>query len=539
MKSHSLHSSNLYKLLLFLLIAVIASWGYNFGRGDQAEIIPYAMYLNGKWTKNLPLFIQNIQSYFPNERFAIAYLIALWGDYIPYGVLLLHLVTTFYLLLGIYQIAQFFLKDYLAFCVVWLIMLPLWGVNWGGNELYYNNFQASTLSKTIATWGIYYFLKNHFSKAFYFFLFATIFHLLAGLQIGFLLFGSYVFPNLLQQKKFPQIYLSQVLFFLFALTYALTMKLDMDSGMPILSDLQYFEAMFYWKFNEHYVPLDAPIIGILLYFLSVLAMLYYFKHHKYLNTFLMLQLTGIFIYLIGFYIFNSNLITSLQWLKTTLWIKLFGMIAFVGILDNYSKKVNFSRWLLINILLILLGAILIFKFNRIFLAFVSTGTIFAIIQKKLNDKWLASILLFISFCGIYNAHQRIPLDLFFLEDDSIKLCREIQKISEPMQVIVPIDFTHLESYCAKSSYVNFIATPKKNQYFAEYLKRIQEVYGLTPHRAPIKKEKDQAKHHYIKKNWEDWKKLKENGASHLITEEVTFDGIKPIIQTGKWYLWKL
>jgi len=98
---------------------------------------------------------------------------------------------------------------------------------------------------------------------------------------------------------------------------------------------------------------------------------------------------------------------------------------------------------------------------------------------------------------------------------------------------------HLESYAQKNAYLNFIATPKENAFFAEYLTRLEEIYGLKPHKYPIKKEMDKAKAFYNQKEWAYWQKFKAKGVNYIITENKKFDGIKPVLAVEEWYLWKL
>ncbi len=533
-------SLRLHLLFSFLTITILATWGYNYGRGDHAEIIPYALNLTGRWKSDLPLFVQNINSYFPNERFAVSYLLALFGQFLPLGSFFLHWITTYFLILGIYQVAQIYLKDYLAFMVVWLMMLPLWGINFGGNELYYNNFQASTISKTIAIWGLYFYLQNQVAKSFYYFSLATIFHLLAGIQIGFLLFGTYLINHFLENRKIPRIYFSQILFFFISATYAIGMKIALEQDTKVLSDNQYFQAMFYWKFNEHYAVLDFQKVGFILYFFCLIVIFYFFKKQKFFKIFILLQIFGAIIYMFGFYILQSNFITSLQWFKTTLWIKLFGIIAFMGIFYYTFSKLQKKTWITILGILLLLGFLLLFiKFNRIFLTLGTLGIIILIIQKKISDSILLAIMSWVVFCGVWNYSNRIPLDVFFFKDDKTELCKFIEQFNEKMCIIVPIHMTELESYSKKNVYVNFIATPKKNSYFSLYLKRIEAVYGLKPKNFPIKKEINEAKLFYNQQNWDYWQNFKQQGVTHIITEEKEFEGIKPIFQKGNWYLWKL
>ncbi|GIV43524.1 MAG: hypothetical protein KatS3mg035_0647 [Bacteroidia bacterium] len=528
----------LHILFIFLLITVLATWGYNYGRGDQAEIIPYALFLNGEWQGELPLFVQNILSYTPNERYAVAHLLAIGGKLLPLTTFILHVTTTYFLILGMYKIAHIYLKEPLAFCVILWMMLPLWGINFGGNELYYNNFQASTIAKAIAIWGLYFYLQNSIGLAFYFFSLATVFHLLAGLQIGFLVLATYLWNSLYPNQKIPKIYISQILFIFLSLAYAISMKIELSKDTPILTDAQYFQAMFQWKFNEHYSMLDAPKAGLILYFISLVSIGYFFSP-TFFRTFVLLQIIGTILYFIGFYVFSSSFVVSLQWLKTTIWIKLFGVIALMGILQKIDSRIQKKDTFWAIGVLVLASLILIFKFNRIFLTFTLIGLIFLIIQRRISDNFLRGLLGFITFCGVLNYPERVPLDVYFLKDDKIELCKQIQKIQEKMLVIVPIHFTELESYALKPSYVNFIATPKKNSYFAIYLKRIKDVYGLKPKNFPIKKEIEAAKAFYNQKEWIEWQKFKKQGVTHIITENKIFEGITPVLNKGKWYLWKL
>lgn len=531
-------SLRLHILFVFLLFAVITTWGYNFGRGDQAEIIPYSLYLSKNWSGELPLFVQNINSYFPNERFTIAKILAFFGEFLPIITLFFHLITTYFLVIGILKIAQIFLKEHLAFCVVWLIMLPLWGIHYGGNELYYNNFQASTLSKSIAIWGLYFFLTHQISKSFYLFSISTIVHLLAGLQIGLLIFITHIIKQYIENQKI-RIYISQIIFLFIAISYALTMKYSLDNDNPLISDADYFIAMFYWKFNEHYAVFDFQKFGLILYLGSIISILIFLKNNIFFKIFIILQILGAIIYLLGFYVFQSNFITSIQWFKTTIWIKLFGIIAFIGLLNSWLSRIKNTKWFIPFELMILGLVVLIFQFNRIFLAMGSVGILFLVIRRKISDNVLITIISFIIFCGLINYSNRVPLDMFFLEDDKVKLCKEIKKINEKMLVIVPIHFTELESYAQQCSYVNFIATPKKNSYFAIYLKRIEEVYGLKPKKYPIKKEIELAKRFYNQRSWKEWLKFKQKGVTHIITENQEYKEVKPLIKIGNWYLWKL
>jgi hypothetical protein len=142
------------------------------------------------------------------------------------------------------------------------------------------------------------------------------------------------------------------------------MKINLGKDTPILTDSQYFQAMFQWKFNEHYAVLDAQKAGIILYFISLASILYFFRY-AFFKTFVLIQIIGIIFYFIGFYVFSSNFVVSLQWLKTTIWIKLFGIIALMGILQKICSRTQKKDSFCAMGFLVLASCVLVFQFNLI------------------------------------------------------------------------------------------------------------------------------------------------------------------------------
>ena len=529
-----------HTLMVLLLVATLATWGYNFGRADQSEVIPYALFLAGKWTDSIPLFIQNLQVYFPNERFAISCLLAPFADYLPVVTLLFHLITTYFLMIGMFKISKLYLEESLAFVVLWLMMLPLWGVNFGGNELYYNNFQASTISKCFGIWGLYFFLTQRLNFSFLFFTIATLFHILAGIQIGFLCLAVYFIHSLMNHKSFPKIYFSMILFIAFSISYILLTKINLNKGQKILSDEMYFIAMFQWKYTEHYDILHFPISGYAMYIVSLASIFTFFRNNPFIKILTVLHILGVMVYLIGFYLLQSHSIVFLQWFKTTIWIKLLGVIGLLALSQKIISRLSFNIWLnKFQPILYGLWLLILYKFNRITLALGSISIILGTFKNHISDKIVILILVLITFAGTLYRHNRIPLDIPGFEDNKILFCKEIAKMPDSMTVITPIDFTELESYTQKNAYLNFIATPKENAFFAEYLTRLEEIYGLKPHKYPIKKELDKAKAFYNQKEWAYWQKFKAKGVNYIITENKKFDGMKPVLAVEEWYLWKL
>ncbi len=177
----------------FILIGVtcllLGIHGYEYGIGDMTETLSYALYLNDNSLFDRDLYIQSMASTLYNERYPFASLLQSAGiDNMAWVSQIGHLLSTLFLAGALYGICRMYCSDQLSFFIlVLLLMVVLYGIHLGGNELWYSHFSPSLVAKSLGTWAILLWLRRGITPAMMILIPATFIQPMVGAQLAALL----------------------------------------------------------------------------------------------------------------------------------------------------------------------------------------------------------------------------------------------------------------------------------------------------------------------------------------------------------------
>src|SRR5688572_4553462 len=172
-------------LLAVLLYATVFVYqGYQYGQSDQSQILPvlYAQDHPDAYEKD-----HYVQAYLEsgiNERTIFHGLLRYIGYDHTWLVFFWHALSSIALILAWLAIAGSFIKNK---SVQWLAIAMLFTIGFhtstGSNELYYNLFIPSLPAKALASWALYYWLKDKFTLWALLLILSTLLQPLVGLQL--------------------------------------------------------------------------------------------------------------------------------------------------------------------------------------------------------------------------------------------------------------------------------------------------------------------------------------------------------------------
>ena len=244
--STTLASAALVYLLLLLRL------GYQFGGGDQVEVLPLALYLEDPSLYPHDIYLQSAAQVWPNER----WLLVQWVRLVPpdyyYGwCLLWHGLFSLLLLVGAQRVAGLFIRDErLAWLAVILNFVVFYYFAPGGNELYAPALVGSLAAKAIAIWAVYWFFRGHLLRAIALLIPATWFQPLVGLHLAAVFFAVQGFELWRERRGGWQPFLGALaLYALFGASWAVYLKLKTAAagqGVP-LADADFYDILFYFR----------------------------------------------------------------------------------------------------------------------------------------------------------------------------------------------------------------------------------------------------------------------------------------------------
>ena len=127
----------------FIYFTLLLLWNFEIGLQSNGGVLSLAL---KKVHNNLyvnDFYVQHFQKMPIHERSFFLWL-ALPAALIPFVNWIFHITTALLLFIGWIKIYEYYLKDFQQSILgVFIAFVPLYMIHWGGNELYYNNFQAS------------------------------------------------------------------------------------------------------------------------------------------------------------------------------------------------------------------------------------------------------------------------------------------------------------------------------------------------------------------------------------------------------------
>lgn len=496
-------------MLLSCYALVLFHWGYQFGRSDQAEVLPYALYIHDHTLYPKDNFIQDIKNEVPNERSVFSSLLSPFANHLEGVCFLLEFIFTLILLSGMFQFARLFItNDLLCWLAVLTLMMVKFNIALGDNTIWYNYFIPSVPAKAIAIWGLIYFFRDKWMSAFVLFSASAFLQPLVGLQLAIICI-SVLFIELYVDKKplkvhhiFPRLF--------FELTAGVYIFLifwnSFNSHITKAERHEFFNIEFAFRGAHHYMPFNFPLVY---YFwlvpLFLFALFYYKKISRTMFLFFLFDILLLLLYTAGVEWLHFGYIAALQWFKTTLWLKYFSVLAIYILIDRNLPVLKKKMVTNIAYGAIYLSAIVAVICIGWFPEKNPWGFNFDFGQQRTNDPLIA--------CCI-KAKELTPKDALFIQ---------------------PFNASEFKYYSERSSYVDFKANVRAARQTIEWYNRLGEVYGLQakPHYAE-KQMLDDSKKYYLSLNNDQLNKLAQEGVQYMLTY-TDYKTDLPVVYTNDQY----
>lgn len=392
-------------------------------------------------------FLSNQLQRVPNERYLFVKLLSFSGEPNALLSLFLHYISTLGLLAGVDKIAQNWVKSpTFRLFGIYLALLILYGINLGGNEMYYPFFTNSYLAQVLGVWAIYYWLKGDPSRSSIYLILAALMHILIGLHLLLLVAGSTFLTGivsgnvgpLLRKWSIPLIVWTLTAGVYFVLLYQTVSQGDIDS--PLLFEIMEF------RLAHHFFPEYFPAKSWLLIVPMFIAGIYYSKTRTPKVYFLLLlTLTGCVVYSVGIYIFRSPTILNTQWFESTIWGELICALILTGWLETKlspilkipGKRLYWSLAILTVVLILVYSPFPIFKSH----------------------------------------HFGSPLGKG--PEQQIDISQKVSQLNNDEVIFaLPPDFTAFKWYAQKPTYVDYKAMLHHKQILPDWYRRIKLIYGI-------------------------------------------------------------
>ena len=429
----------LISLLLTLCIYIV--YGYQLGLEDGPEFLPFAKVIQNPFLYKNDLFVKSMLAMPWNERTIFGLFFSMFES-LEWAGFIVHVILTFFLVLGVFKLSEVILKDFwwslLLTLIYFLITLQ---IEIGSTTLYYHNIQGETFANTFIIWALVALVYQREKLTFLLIGLATYFHALIGFQ-SFLFITSAYLLYMLYNKDFEtlKIIIYCILVYIITCSWIIVMIFMGNQSEGIGSSKEFMDLTYHFSLKCHFDPLAFSRKGYILFLISLIAGFNFYKKQQPLVFFTFITLSaGYVIYLIGFYV-NSYLITSSWWFRTNMWVMVLGQIAGMGLLKNISL-INKFRYLLF-------------------------ATVFIAIGFKIT--WRTEI------------PKMYPWNDLALENDEVKTAFACKKYSKIDDVFIhPLTFSALKYFGERASYVEYNRYVRSKKDIKVWYNRLGEVYRLN------------------------------------------------------------
>jgi hypothetical protein len=424
--------------------------GYTFGSGDQSEMLPYSKYLTDNTLYASDFYIQSISSVVPNERYIFSWFLSLFGDNMDWAAFGLHFVATMLLILAIYRIAAIeFRTEWGRWLATLAATMLFYGVNLGGNELYYNTFIPSYVAQVIGLWVLFYAMRGSIIPVFALLVLTTYVHPLIGIQLWLLVNLAFLVIQFFNKTKDPLIALLIVngLYFVTAGLFVFEIKSGYDASD--VTTQQFFDIIAF-RAPHHYFPHTYPLSSWLI--LGLPFLLSWVLASGFIRFLFSWIVVGSFVYIIGIYVFQNTTPLSMQWFSTTVWVKTFSIIITLNFIEALLDRAEFHKKLLAS--------------KHSFLYYLTAASLVAAVFMTPQYRLLTQKSYDFPFFNTDNAEVQIS-----------KLAK--QHTPKDALFLIPSDLSEFRFWSERASFIDYKATNHRQAAFAEWYKRIQEVYKIS------------------------------------------------------------
>lgn len=349
-----------YLILSFIIyVLLLISFGFILDSGDMIEVIPSVKKL---WHAQLypnDFYLNYVSQETITERSLFNKLLSYTSDKNFYSLYLYHFISSMFLICAVLKICSLYIQSFsLQFIAALIILLVCSYTSVGENEWYSNAFVSSHVSVIFILWSLWYWLKKNNSIAYLLLIPATLIHIGYGIQWIFI-YSIFIGFQHIKERKFSKELYYYLILCLTCIPYILIIYLTTQVAHGHGLDLYY---TLEFRIGHHFMIEYAGIFNLIIYILLFISGLWIWRKTEPLNILYYLQGLGLLFYVIGTYGLHKELILKTQWLRTTMWIELFSVIAIAYTIERiYKSEFWFSR--IATGLYILLFCFFVFRKN--------------------------------------------------------------------------------------------------------------------------------------------------------------------------------
>ena len=441
------------------------------------EPLPYILKLGDPTLYPHDFYLNQVFYLIPNERIIFSYILLFFIPILNWVCLISHGICGVLLFLGWYKISNYFIQNRLfSWLAILLAFSILYGVNLGGNELYYNMLVPSLLAKCLGTWALYFILRARRNLGFSLLIPAVFIQPVAGAQLFLIIAGAIAIMAGIDWKKWVKLLIQVLPFVVIAGTWLVLLKSNYSGGNHGEEIMNIFE----FRLAHHYFPASFGLKKYVIFGVLYFAALFFFRQHKMILWICILTLAGCMIYSAGLYGFSSHTILMTQWFKSTIWLKPLACIAAIALLLERLpalKTITYpNRIPVLNVMILMFAVVLFFI-------------------KPTNQDW--------PWKHEPNAESSIG---------------RLAKNNSPQNALfaVPMEATYFKYFSQRSSFVDFKSIAHHPDGMKTWSERVELLYGIGPGDGGNKREK--GKRFWLSHGEAFFRQLKEDtGVGYILT----------------------
>lgn len=425
------------------------------------DFMPYARHLQDSSVFATDFYVNCISLKY-NERFVLGNLLALFPLHLwPLLFFCIHAICSITLVYGIFiWCAKFIRSDWLIWFTVVGVLIITYHFNLGGNELYYNMVCGSIIAKSLGVWALWHAYNSKWLPSAVLAVISTYFHPIAGLQV-------LILSAILIDARLVLKYLSFGFALISPYLYLLVKELNSN-----LSPAAFTEIMLI-RNAHHFFPGHFGLLNYLLILPLFLIGTYLWKSID-------LKLFRLSIFILAGCLMYGIMLTILpklaiqtQWFKSTIWLKLFSLIAIIRFTSGWLCT-SMPKIILIG----LAGLFILFRSAQVFI---------------------------------------LKLHPILGQNPNIQHAKSIGSTSKPNDLyLVSPAFTEFKFYSGQSTYVDWKAIPHNGACLEEWYRRVKIAYGITSGNiGKMQYINEQANHHLLNLSEIQKKQLKSEGVTKI------------------------
>lgn len=436
---------------------LLLRYGYFFGDGDHAEILPVLLKQHHPQLYPNDFYVNALSGIKPDIRWFFVRFTGLFGQNYPLTFFILHSLCTIFLLAGTLLVGHAInMKPLTAFTGLMACLLLLSQRIPGANFWYVPQLLPENFAFVFGIWSWWLMMQKKQFAASLLLISATWFQPLAGLQFAVVAFTAFI---LIKQINLKAALLYAACGGIFFIITALAYQTNTGSA-------DFFQLFVAFRHPHHYLPFAGGFINWLFaLFFGIMA--YQTKSDFIKNVVFVIGL-GLVLYIPLVSIFHITLVAQMQWLKLLAPVYALGSMATAWFLANKFKL----------------------KLPEVKPAFFYTSAIVALI--------LVGLIIINPQINPLNKPFETGNHPRYMDTDLIDICQQIsKKTPEDALFIVPFDASAFHYYSRRSAYVGVKTLVHRSDFIPLWFERINDIYGVDKSN-PMFKQANLANAYYVR-----------------------------------------